>query len=283
MLDQIISEQAHYVVRLPSFEGPLDLLLYLIEKRQMEITTISLVAVTDQYLAYLQRWQDPGAGLPPLANMAAFISIAARLLFIKSQSLLPSMAREGAGGEVENAISMADELRRHLLEYKVAKEIARYLRQREEEGLQTYGRSDLLASIQAQLAWTPPMLIGVEAQSLTHAFRHLLERRVKEELNGTALLPPARVSISDRITEIVTLLNRRPTISLVELIENEHSRLVIIVTFLAVLELWKQERIAVRQDTLFGPVYLERGAYWAVEPGAKIVRAPRQNSKLDSH
>src|SRR2546427_8545368 len=88
-------EQARYVVRLPTFEGPLDLLLYLIEKRQMEITTISLVAVTDQYLAYLHSLdksgsyrQDEGAHSPPLANMAAFISIAARLLYIKSQSLL---------------------------------------------------------------------------------------------------------------------------------------------------------------------------------------------------
>src|SRR5690348_6719934 len=93
LIDEVASElesidqQAQYVVHLPSFEGPLDLLLHLIEKRQMEITTISLVAVTDQYLAYLQRWQEPDS--MPLANMAAFISIAARLLFIKSQSLLP--------------------------------------------------------------------------------------------------------------------------------------------------------------------------------------------------
>src|SRR5579864_1482257 len=136
---EIDSEQTHYVVRLPAFEGPLDLLLYLIEKRQMEITTISLVAVTDQYVAYLHSldksgsyWQDPAAGAPPLANMAAFISIAARLLFIKSQSLLPTTSKEEPGSEGENAIAMADELRRHLLEYKAAKEIARLLRQREE-------------------------------------------------------------------------------------------------------------------------------------------------------
>src|SRR5205823_7322580 len=83
-------EQARYVVRLPVFEGPLDLLLHLIEKRQMEITTISLVAVTDQYLAYLQQWKTEQL---PLANMAAFVSIAARLLFIKSYSLLPRVSQ----------------------------------------------------------------------------------------------------------------------------------------------------------------------------------------------
>src|SRR5579859_5981337 len=85
-------QSSRYVVRLPAFEGPLNLLLYLIEKRQMEITTISLVAVTDQYLAYLHSFdksgsyrQDEAADSPPLANMAAFIFIAARLLYIKSQ------------------------------------------------------------------------------------------------------------------------------------------------------------------------------------------------------
>src|SRR2546429_4259728 len=87
-------EQARYVVRLPIFEGPLDLLLHLIEKRQMEITTISLVTVTDQYIAYLRRWQEVEAGSLPLANMAAFVTIAARLLFIKSQSLLPRISKE---------------------------------------------------------------------------------------------------------------------------------------------------------------------------------------------
>src|SRR5579883_714449 len=70
--DSEAGEQTRFVVRLPVFEGPLDLLLHLIEKRQMEITTISLVAVTDQYIAYLRQWQDHPESLP-LANMAAFV------------------------------------------------------------------------------------------------------------------------------------------------------------------------------------------------------------------
>ena len=130
MLEQVgieelsVREQARYVVHLPIFEGPLDLLLHLIEKRQMEITTISLVAVTDQYLEYLHQWE---AEKLPLANMAAFVSIAARLLFIKSQSLLPQNTREEANEEGENAVTMAEELQRHLVEYKMTKEIATIL------------------------------------------------------------------------------------------------------------------------------------------------------------
>src|SRR5207248_10676063 len=202
------SQQSRYVVRLPAFEGPLDLLLHLIEKRQMEITTISLMAVTDQYLAYLQQWESEQL---PLANMAAFVSIAARLLFIKSQSLLPHSSPTETTSEVESAIAMAEDLQRHLLEYKLAKEIAVHLRKREEAGLQTYGRSGLLAGIEAELAWTPPTLVGLEAQSLAHAFQRLLELRAKDEANGADLLPLARVSIRERITEVVNLLIERPS------------------------------------------------------------------------
>ena len=252
-------QQSNYVVRLPVFEGPLDLLLHLIEKRQMEITTISLLAVTDQYLEYLRGWQDEQM---PLANMAAFISIASRLLYIKSQSLLPHTTKEEMTGEMENAAAMAEELRAHLLEYKLAKEIARYLRQREEAGLQTHARSGLLAGIETQLTWSPPTLIGLEVDMLAQAFQRILELRARDEASNTAMLPLARVRVSERITEIVSLLRLRPHLSLAELLANESSRLVIIVTFLAVLELWKHARITVTQTTLFSPITLERGEKW---------------------
>ena len=256
------AEQARYVVHLPLFEGPLDLLLHLIEKRQMEITTISLLAVTDQYMTYLQQWE---AEALPLANMAAFVSIAARLLYIKSQSLLPHSSKDSEDAENESAAVMAEELQRHLLEYKAAKEIAYSLRQREEAGLQTYGRSGLLAGIETQLTWTPPTLLGLEAQALAKAFQRLLDRRAKDDGNGTDLLPLERVRVSTRIAEIVSLLSTKPAVLLSEVVENERSRLVIIVTFLAVLELWKHARIVVKQETLLGPILLERGERWTEE------------------
>jgi segregation and condensation protein A len=255
------SEQTRYVVRLPAFEGPLDLLLHLIEKRQMEITTISLVAVTDQYIAYLRQWQDHPESLP-LANMAAFVSIATRLLFIKSQSLLPHTTKEEMSSEMENAAAMAEELRAHLIEYKLAKEIAGYLRQREEQGLQTHSRSSLLSGIEVQLAWTPPTLTGLEVASLTRAFTRLLELRTREEESGEDLMPLARVRVSQRIAEIRELLSERTTMYLSEVLEGETSRFVVIVTFLAVLELWKHARIDVTQGDLFGPILLERGPTW---------------------
>jgi segregation and condensation protein A len=259
---EMVSEQARYVVRLPVFEGPLDLLLHLIEKRQMEITTISLVAVTDQYIAYLRQWQDNPERMP-LANMAAFVSIATRLLFIKSQSLLPHTSREEMNSEMENAAAMAEELRAHLMEYKLAKEIAAYLRQREEQGLQTHARSGLLAGIEAQLAWTPPTLTGLEVDALARAFLRLLELRARDEASGEDLLPLARVRVSQRIADLREILSERATIYLSEVLEGETSRFVIIVTFLAILELWKHARIIVTQHELFGPILLERGERWA--------------------
>jgi segregation and condensation protein A len=254
------NQQERYVVHLPIFEGPLDLLLHLIEKRQMEITTISLMTVTDQYLAYLQQWN---AELLPLANMASFVSIAARLLFIKSQYLLPHTPKEVESSEGESAVAMAEELQRHLVEYKLAKNIAQTLRQREEAGLQTYSRSGLLAGIEAQLAWTPPTLTGLDANALGRAFKRLLELQARDEANSEGLVPVARVRVSERIAEIISHLQECPSVLLSKMLENEHSRIVIVVTFIAVLELWKWERIDVRQQELLGPIMLERGPRWA--------------------
>jgi segregation and condensation protein A len=228
----------------------------------MEITTISLVAVTDQYLEYLHQWE---AEKLPMANMAAFVSIAARLLFIKSQSLLPQNNKEDANDEQDEAVTMAEELQQHLVEYKMAKEIATILRQREESGMQTHGRSGLLAGIEAQLAWTPPTLVNMEAQSLSRAFQRLLELQARDEENDTSLMPVARVRVSERIEEIINRLQECPELPLAEVIANERSRLVIIVTFLAVLELWKWQRINVKQNELLGPIMLERGDRWSDE------------------
>jgi segregation and condensation protein A len=253
-------QQEKYTVHLPIFEGPLDLLLHLIEKRQMEITAVSLVLVTDQYLAYLQQWKEEDL---PLANMASFISVAVRLLYIKSQSLLPRTTREEESANTESAVELVEELQRNLTEYKIAKEIAQILRQREEAGLQTYGRSGLLAGIETQLSWTPPTLVQMEASKLTGAFRRLLELQAKETENGEVLLPVARVRVSERITEISSRLQERPVILLSEVLEHETSRFVIIVTFIAVLEMWKWRRINIQQDDLFGPITLERGELWS--------------------
>src|SRR5215813_4805606 len=114
-----------YTVHLPGFDGPLELLLHLIERNQLEITAISLVAVTDQFISYLRTWDEP-----PLPRLAEFVAMAARLLLIKSRSLLPRQGRQEEGGDEPDPLEDAENLRRHLEEYKIARDIAQALRAR---------------------------------------------------------------------------------------------------------------------------------------------------------
>src|SRR5215472_12639125 len=94
-----------YRVHLAVFDGPLDLLLYLIERNQLEITTISLVSVTDQFIQYLRNWEKP-----PLPRLAEFVAMAARLLLIKSRSLLPRQERPGDTSDDSDPLADAEQL-----------------------------------------------------------------------------------------------------------------------------------------------------------------------------
>ena len=245
-----MAEEPIYQVHLPSYEGPLDLLLHLIEKRQMEITTISLVAVTDQFIDYLRVSPDV-----PIARMAEFVSMASRLLVIKSRSLLPRTAQPEDEAEIADVLADAEELRRNLLEYKLAKEIAAVLRQRAEAGLQSFARTAPPQGVEEALAWTPPQLRGLSVQALANAFRRVLAESREREPEE---LPLPVVTVAEKIAEIEALLALQPTVALSELVSGQTRRIVIVVTFIAVLELWHLHRIAVRQDDPFGEVLVER-------------------------
>lgn len=245
-----MAEESPYQVHLPSFEGPLDLLLHLIEKRQMEITTISLVAVTDQFIAYLGVTAEV-----PIARMAEFVAMASRLLVIKSRSLLPRTARPEDEADIADVLADAEELRRNLLEYKLAKEIAAVLRQRADAGLQSFARTAPPQGVEEALAWTPPPLRGLSVQALAAAFRRVLAESREREPEE---LPLPVVTVAEKITEIEALLNQQATIALSQLIEGQTRRIVIVVTFIAVLELWHLHRVAVTQHDPFGEVLVER-------------------------
>ncbi len=244
------SAEASYTIHLPSFEGPLDLLLHLIERHQMEITTISLVAVTDQFLEYVRSWQHEE---PPLARLAEFITIGAKLLYIKSRTLLPQPSREEEVQEAQEAMDEAEELRRHLLEYKLAKEIARILREREAEGLMSFPRPGQVIPPEEMLTWAPPKLVGLEVETLAAAFRRMLAERSRSEPEP---LPLPLVKVSDKIAEIETGLAAYGRVDFEHLLRAASTRLEMVVTFLAVLELWHQERIVVVQEGLFAPILI---------------------------
>ncbi len=250
-----------YHVRLPVFEGPLDLLLHLIEKNQLEITAVSLVAVTDQFVEYLRMWDEP-----PLPRLAEFVAMAARLLLIKSRSLLPRQPRQDELEDEGDPLDDAEALRRHLIEYRLAREIARTLKARELAGLQSFARPGrLLVDAEAMLAWSPPRVVGLNLQALARVFKRVLtEKRLAEPED----LPLPQVTIAEKIAEIEQGLRERGQLSWEDLLRALDLRFAMVVTFLAVLELWHQARIEVTQEALFGPIMVVPGPRFAAAKSA---------------
>jgi segregation and condensation protein A len=228
-----------YQVRLEVFEGPLDLLLTLIRRRELEITAVSLAAVTDQYLAYLERLQeiDPGA-------LASFLEVAAQLVLIKSRTLLP---RPQPDAHEEDEEDPAEVLAQRLREYAQFKTAAQALRERSERGLRAYVR-----------VAPPPTLprrvdLGeVSLEDLLAAVREALDEKPMPPLSQ--VVEPVRVTVEERVTAILRALSRAPRISFRSLLADCASRIEVVMTFLALLELIKQRRVVASQDQLFGEI-----------------------------
>ncbi len=246
------TEVEPYTVHLPGFEGPLDLLLNLIEKNQMEITSISLVAVTDQFVAYLRTWDEP-----PLPRLADFVAMAARLLLIKSRSLLPRQPRQEGAEEEDDPLDDAEALAQRLREYQLAREIARSLRARELAGLQSFTRASRLVDADLMLTWAPPKLVGLNVNALASVFKRVL---TEQRFSEPEQLPLPLVTVAEKIEEVERMLAERGRVSLEEALLTATSRFAVVVTFLAVLEMWHQGRLMVKQETLFGPVEILPGA-----------------------
>lgn len=239
---------AGYAVTLPVFEGPLDLLLDLIERNELAISAVSLVAVTDQYLHTIERLEsvDPGA-------LADFLAIASRLLLIKSRSLLPQPRQVEDADEDEE--ESADALVRRLLEYRQFKQIAETLRDREEEGLRAYVRIAEQPALERRLD-----LSGLHVDQLYRAFKRVLDR-----IPVDTPLPRVR-TYSVTVAEQIEFVRERLKAALevdggepvrfTALLSAQSSRLEVIVTFLAILELIKQQELVATQDASFGEILL---------------------------
>jgi len=225
-----------YEVTLPFFRGPLDLLLHLIQERELEITKISLAQVTDQYLAYLSHLERL-----EVETLADFIVVAAQLLLIKSRALLP----QPPAGEFEEEEETGDELVRRLIEYQKFKATAQQLRSREEEGLRAYPRA---ATAQPR----PPFpLQEVSLNDLVEVLRQALQEQPVGSVGE--IVAPLTISLPAKIEELERLVRRR-RLNFHRLLRRAKSRLEIIVTFLALLQLIKRRKIAVQQDRPFGEI-----------------------------
>jgi segregation and condensation protein A len=239
-----------YTVNTPVYEGPLDLLLRLIERAELDITAIALATVTDQYLTHIRALQD-GSAAPSAGEISAFLVIAAKLIQIKSEALLPRPpAREV--GEEDPAEALAQQLRI----YKRFKEIANLLEGREARGLRTYLRLAPPPKVEARLD-----LSDITLADLLEAAQSIFMNEKEKQSLGTIISAP-KVTIREKITYISETLGRDKNSNFKSLVGGATSRLEIVVTFLALLELVKRYRVSATQVEIFGAIEIERSDEW---------------------
>jgi segregation and condensation protein A len=237
---------SRYRIATPVYEGPLDLLLQLIERAELDITKLSLAQVTDQYLEYIRHLPDLAAD-----EVSAFLVIAAKLVQIKSEALLPRPPQREPDEE-----DPGDALARQLIIYKRYREIAGILSQREEAGLRTYLRVAPPPKLEGSIDLT-----GITIEDIAAAAQDIFSELSRvDPLSG--VVPPARVTIREKITLITEHLRHRKSISFRSLLDHDNSRLEVVVTFLALLELIKRHLVRVSQEGLFGDISLEVSEAW---------------------
>jgi segregation and condensation protein A len=249
-------------VKTPVFEGPLDLLLHLIERNDLDITTVSLVQVTDQYITALREGDRID-----LRALAEFVAVGARLLLLKSRALLPRTADQLNEDALEIE-EMAADLTAQLEEYRVYKNAASYLKQLDDAGHRSFTRV-----APAPADWLPTGIERVTMKRLLKALQRAIER-----------LPPAPpperikrqvINIVERRHAILSTVRSQGRMSFARLISDCNSRLEAIVTFIAILDLLKTDDLVASQDGSFGEIILQ--------PAEVVPRHLRSGEDIPDH
>ncbi|MCI0398052.1 MAG: segregation/condensation protein A [Chloroflexi bacterium] len=230
-----------YHVELPVFTGPLDLLLHLIERNELDITAISLAVVTEQYLDQVKRLQED-----KVDDLIDFLVIGARLVLIKSRALLPQTPELLPAGEEEE--DPAEALAQQLRLYKQFKEAAAWLARRQEQGLRTYLRVAPPPKLEGKLD-----LGGVTVETLIASLRFALARAEKLEESVAVAVQHQAITIEQQMDRLRRRL-KAGRVRFEELLSEQSSRVEVAVTLLAVLELIKRREVAAYQAALFGPI-----------------------------
>jgi len=229
-----------YPVRLRNFEGPLDLLLHLIKKHEVDIYDIPIALVTQQYLDYLDLMHELD-----LDVVGEFLVMAATLIHIKSRMLLPrpDPTQEEPGEDPREALV------RRLLEHQRFKAAAELLHEKEIQRSAQWGRPD--GRVAEVVGEAPEPEVEVDLFSLMAAFRQVLERA---RARPRVLLPPEQISIEDRIAQLSARLSETEACGFEELFADVQTRAGMIVTFLALLEMIRLKLVRVFQQGNFGPI-----------------------------
>lgn len=231
-----------YRIELPAFNGPLDLLLHLIEREELDITVISLSRVTEQYLAQIEHLKKE-----KIEDLIDFLVIGARLVLIKSRALLPQSPLETTDDEEEDP---AQALLRQLRHYKQFKNAAAWLEARQEAGLRTYLRVAPPPKLESKLD-----LSGITTATLIQALLELQDRTEAQKRSVDVVLP-RRVTVESQIGHLRAVLLSQASISFHDTLSDNPDRVEIAVTLLAALELIKRREATAHQAHLFGPIEL---------------------------
>jgi segregation and condensation protein A len=234
-----------YKVRLEIFEGPLDLLLYLIKKDEIDIYDVSLERITSQYLAYLETFQ-----MLNIEVASEFIVMAANLMYIKSRTLLP--VSQQPPEEDAEADDPRWELIRQLVEYKKFKDAAQFLQVRDATGAEFYAATPELPDLSA------PASSALQAGifDLIRAFQKVLKRF--DEVHSLREIIDDRWTVSDKIDFLLSTVPVGGRLKFEELFTEASSRSEVIVTFLAILELIKLHFLEIEQNTTLGEISVMR-------------------------
>jgi len=242
---------SRYKVQTPIYEGPLDLLLSLIERAELDITTISIAMVTDQYLSYIHGLEDKASP----QEISGFLVIAAKLVQIKSEALLPRPP-EREPGEEDPGSALVEQLRL----YKRFKEIGVWLFDRQAQNLRTFLRVAPPPRVHQKLDLTN-LTLGDLHDAAARAFGKQEEIRSL----GSVISAPV-ITIREKIDLITQTLRSVERASFRSLLSDKTSRIEVVVTFLALLELVKRYHVEAFQQELFGEIeFVQRGEWGGEE------------------
>jgi len=249
-------------VQLGIFEGPLDLLLHLIKKNEVSITDIPIASITEQYLATLDLMQSLD-----LDVAGEFLVMAATLVHIKSRMLLP--VGDDEAEEDEEGNDPREELVRRLLEYQRFKDAAEQLGQREILTRDVFTRS-MIPTEDIPV----PSLREVSVFDLLTALRRVLERLPKENVHEVTL---EKITVREKMTLLLDTLHTHSKVLFDALFLEVKTRLEVVVTFLAMLELVKVRAIRIFQDIPGGPIQIEAAAGMDAVPSELVIDEEEQH------
>lgn len=242
-----------YQVKLPVFEGPFDLLFHLIQKQEIDIWSISITEITDQYLEYLRAMEELN-----LEIASEFLVMAAALLRLKSKRLLPSSSSfwEEEDDKEILSIDSTEDLIRKVLEYRLFKEAAFFLREREKEQKKIFFRSSRQPRVYRQTRQETIWDESQEPEKLARLFQQLQERELKENTR-LSFTVTEEYGLRQKMKYITDRLKRSKSPLYFSSLLQSHSVEEIIITFFALLELCNQSEARVWQEKKFGPILIE--------------------------